>query len=188
MRYIISTIIIIGVIVLAYFAFFRHAAAPSSISTTTPSQEGSTTGNNTAANVEYRNTQYGFAFELPKDWQGFSVRASSWTGQVFNKNGVTTRTETGPLISISAPASTGIKQNIPIMVFTKAQWDLALAGNSSTTPNEFLSLGAAPIPPSKIGENSNYVFAIPARFDYAFPPGFQKVEQIIASNTPLKTF
>jgi hypothetical protein len=65
------------------------------------------------------------------------------------------------------------RQDIPIMVFTISQWNQVIS--------EKISLGAAPFPPSDIGRNAPYVFAIPARYNYAFPTGYQEVDHIIQS-------
>ena len=65
------------------------------------------------------------------------------------------------------------------MVFTLAQWGLVQA--------EKLSVGAAPIPPTELGRNSTYVFALPARYNYAFPTGYEEVEQILQGH-PLQAF
>jgi hypothetical protein len=65
------------------------------------------------------------------------------------------------------------------MVFTPSEWN-AIA-------SETLAIGAAPIPPSKLGENTTYVFALPARYNYAYPNGWQEVESIMQSN-PLHAF
>ncbi|HZD60906.1 MAG TPA: hypothetical protein VE439_10715, partial [Anaerolineae bacterium] len=89
--------------------------------------------------------------------------------------------ETGPMLSIRHPLWTPEKprQDIPIMVFTLAQWTLV--------QQEKISLGAAPIPPTELGRNNRYVFALPARYNFAFPPGFQEVERILAGH-PLQPF
>src|SRR5579864_8108542 len=89
-------------------------------------------GITTSTSVTYSNTAYGFSVQLPSDWDGYTVSHTEWNGQVFNKKGVTTNTDSGALISISAPASANDQQPIPIMVFTHAQWNMVLAGNSST--------------------------------------------------------
>jgi hypothetical protein len=60
------------------------------------------------------------------------------------------------------------------MVFTLEQWDLVQA--------EKLGVGAAPIPPTELGRNSTYVFALPARYNFAFLTGFEEVEQILADH------
>jgi len=83
---------------------------------------------------------------------------------------------TGSLISIRHPLWTEEipRQDIPIMVFTISQWNAIQL--------EQLSLGAAPIGPSELGRNNKYVFALPARYNYAFPLGFEEVEQILKDN------
>jgi hypothetical protein len=63
------------------------------------------------------------------------------------------------------------------MVFTRAQW-------RSVQQEKFL-VSAAPFGPEEIGRNSRYVFALPPRYNYAFPPGYEEVEQIIESG-PLR--
>jgi hypothetical protein len=120
--------------------------------------------------VVYRNTQYGFSFSLPKSWKGYSIVTDKWDGRDIKSGNVT---ETGPLYSIRYPQWTSAKprQDIPIMVFTIAQWKLIL--------QETLAVSAAPIGPSELGRNSNYVFALPARYNFAYPLGYKEVEQIL---------
>jgi len=65
------------------------------------------------------------------------------------------------------------------MVFTLEQWDALQQGK--------FHIGAAPIGPTELGRNSKYVFALPARYNFAFPKGFEVVEEIINTN-PLKGF
>ena len=65
------------------------------------------------------------------------------------------------------------------MVFTLAQWD-------SLQQDKF-HIGAAPIGPSELGRNTRYVFALPARYNFAFPTGYEEVEKILEDN-PLKAF
>ena len=60
------------------------------------------------------------------------------------------------------------------MVFTRKQWE-------SLLKDEF-HIGAAPIGPSELGRNHKYVFALPARFDFAYPTGFEEVDQIVRNN------
>ena len=57
------------------------------------------------------------------------------------------------------------------MVFTIAQWNALLK-------DKFI-VSAAPIGPGELGRNHTYVFALPARFDYAFPTGYEEVEEIL---------
>lgn len=65
------------------------------------------------------------------------------------------------------------------MIFTMDQWNLI--------QQEKLAVGAAPIGPSELGRNATYVFALPARYNYAFLQGFEEVAQILTTN-PLHTF
>jgi hypothetical protein len=60
------------------------------------------------------------------------------------------------------------------MIFTPTVWDQVNSGS--------ISVSAAPIPPTKLAENSRYVFALPARYNYAFPKGWEEVDQIMKSN------
>lgn len=62
------------------------------------------------------------------------------------------------------------------MIFTLTEWSLI--------QQEKISVGAAPIAPSELGRNKNYVFALPARYNFAYPVGFEEVQKII-ENKPL---
>lgn len=92
------------------------------------------------------------------------------------------KVETGPLISFRHPQWTtqDPRQDIPIMVFSLTQWN-------SLQLEEF-HIGATPIGPSELGRNTGYVFALPARYNYAFPTGYEEVEEILISKPlqPLK--
>lgn len=127
--------------------------------------------------VVYKNDKYGFSFTLPKSWAGYKIVESAWQG--FDTNSTYEKpapTETGKIIYIRHPLWTESKprQDIPVMVFTLAQWE--------KVSKEELSVSAAPIPPTELGRNTKYVFALPARYNYAFPEGFEEVEKIIEGN------
>lgn len=126
--------------------------------------------------IVYTNTQYGFEFTLPASWEGYSIVESEWEGLPI---GGETPVASGPIISIRHPLWTqsAPRQDIPIMVFTLAQWD--------ALQKEEFHIGAAPIGPSELGRNAKYVFALPARYNYAFPTGFEEVEEILKGK-PLK--
>lgn len=121
--------------------------------------------------VAYENTRYGFSFYLPETWKGYTIVEEEWKG---TKDGKVA--ETGPQLLIRHPDWTqkDPRQDIPIMVFTQEQWN-------SLQKEEF-SVSAAPIGPRKLGSNSVYVFALPARYNFAFPTGFEEVEQILKDN------
>jgi hypothetical protein len=130
--------------------------------------------------VVYKNTGYGFKFSLPKSWRDFSIINDKWEGVVQGDQQAGEAIETGPIILIRHPqwTSENQRQDIPIMVFTTSQWDLL--------QKEAFHIGAAPIGPSELGHNSKYVFALPARYNYAFPTGYEEVEEIL-KGYPLKT-
>ena len=144
-------------------------ATPAEIETTPTQKEKQTI---------YTNTQHGFSFSLPSSWEGYSIVNSEWEG---NPVGSGTVIEQGPIISIRNPKWTQENpyQDIPIMVFTIAQWD--------SPQQEKFHIGAAPIGPTELGRNTKYVFALPARYNFAFPEGYEEVEKILEGN-PLKAF
>lgn len=129
----------------------------------------------------YMNKDYGFSFFLPESWKGYSVTIDTWTGnQAGDQLGEVASTK-GPVVSIHNPKWSGSStyQDIPIMIFTLSQWDELMAGK--------FHIGAAPINPSELARNEKYVFALLARYNYGFPPGYEEVERILQSN-PLKVF
>jgi len=128
--------------------------------------------------IEYRNTQYGFSFSLPESWKGYSIVEDKWEGSAL---GGDVTVEQGPIILIRHPQWTlaNPRQDIPIMIFSLNQWGSLQLGK--------FHIGAAPIGPKELGRNSKYVFALPARYNYAFPTGFEEVEQILENN-PLDAF
>ena len=150
--------------------------ASQSPSTNNPTPTASATPT-VAESIAYSNTLYGFTFPLPLDWKGYTVLNDAWRGYDPNTNKTV---QTGSLILIRNPLWTAAKkrQDIPIMVFTIGQWD-------SLIRQEF-TVGAAPMPPSELGRNAQFVFALPARYNYAFPTGFEEVDKILQGK-PLHT-
>src|SRR5580693_10606591 len=81
--------------------------------------------------VLYRNKKYRFRFSLPRDWKGYSILVSEWGGRAYeDQQPSPTKSIDGPLIIIRHPLWTKENpyQDIPVMVFTHAQWKYA-AGN-----------------------------------------------------------
>lgn len=126
--------------------------------------------------IIYKNTQFGFNFTLPETWEDYSILTEKWEGYSLTGEEGDAAPETGPIITIRHPqwTSQAPRQDIPVMIFTPAQWD--------RVQNAEMSVGAAPFPPSELGRNSKYVFALPARYNYAFPKGFEEVESILADD------
>lgn len=126
--------------------------------------------------ILYKNTEYGFNFALPTSWEGYLIVTDKWEGIAFGgqKNGEVV--QSGPIISIRHPQWTSEipRQDIPIMIFTFDQWSLL--------EKEDYHIGAAPIGPKELGRNDKYVFALPARYNFAFPVGYEEVEDILESN------
>ncbi len=120
--------------------------------------------------VTYLNGEYGFVFSLPGSWKGYTTVTETWEGLPV---GGGEPVETGPLIRIRHPEwrEEAPRQDIPIMVLTVKQWEALQAG-------EF-HIGAAPMGPTELGRNDQYVFALPARYNYAFPEGYEEVEEIL---------
>jgi hypothetical protein len=189
----VGALLIVALVALAGFGIFRLAQdfrddplpiAGSSASTTTTSASTTSTSASTttlppAGSIVYENTQFGFTFMLPESWKGYKIDTIQWEGFPVDTTGEGPGIF-GPEISIRHPLWTEAdpRQDIPIMIFTLEEW--------ARVQQEKLSLGAAPIPPTELGRNSTYVFALPARYNFAFPTGYEEVEQILEGH-PLKT-
>ncbi|MFU0831353.1 MAG: DUF4878 domain-containing protein [Oscillospiraceae bacterium] len=124
-------------------------------------------------NVVYENSKYGFVVTLPSSWKACTVRTEEWQGYSLVPGQEGKITETGPQIFIRHPKWTkeNPRQDIPILVFTLQQWD--------EIQNEQFHIGAAPIGPSELDRNSQYVFALPARYNFASLPGSEEVDDLI---------
>ena len=155
------------------------------VSSTSSSSAATPSTSEGAAAAESRNTDYGFTFSLPESWKGYSIVTEQWerfpldTGSGADSSGAAVD---GLWILIRHRAewtSSTPRQDIPVMVFTLAQWALV--------QQEKLSVGAAPIPPTELGRNATYAFALPARYNYAFPTGYEEVERILEGR-PLQGF
>ena len=129
--------------------------------------------NQTAGWKTYKNNEYGFEVTFPDSWKGYSVMVQSWEGHVINNY---QQTYSGPKIIIKNPQTTPQQpwQDIPIMVFTHAEWNM-VSGNNPT-----VAVSAAPIGPAEVGENSKYVFATPPRwYGFTDATGFQEAVEIV---------
>ena len=146
-----------------------------------PISNGSPTSSDTPlplAENTYNNTQYRFTFTLPSSWTGYRIVNSTWQGW----NSATGKiVQTGPLLTIRHPSwrVSRKSQDIPILIYTLDQW--------SALGLQVFNMGAAPIGPDELGRNAQYVFALPARYNWAFLMGYQEVEQILRSK-PLRAY
>jgi hypothetical protein len=157
-------ILILGLATGARNQMHSQTPTPSALITTA-------TQSNTDSIAPYVNSRYGFRFYLPADWRGYSIIVRERSS---NPDDYTTIKIRHPLWTEQTP-----RQDIPIMVFTPQQWRMIQQGT--------LNVSAAPFPPSELGRNRQFVFALPPRYDYAFPEGYLEVEKIMRGK-PLKAF
>ena len=123
--------------------------------------------------IVYQNTQYEFCMKLPADWQGYSIASDTWSGKYVESQEATS----GPKLTIVNPASkpNDPYQDIPIMIFTKVQWD--------RVEKEDISVSAAPIGPALIGHNDKYYFALPPRWvGFTDVKGWKEAEDLMYNN------
>lgn len=104
--------------------------------------------------IIYRNDLHGFCFVLPESWNGYSIVSEQWSGTILSSG----QAVHGPQLLIRNPKWTEAApyQDIPIMIFTPAEWQRVRAAT--------MAVSAAPIGPEKLGQNSQYVFALPPRW------------------------
>jgi hypothetical protein len=135
------------------------------------------TPNTDDTSVVYKNTEYGFTFSLPLSWQGYSIVKSTWSGNALSD----TAAPSGPKLLIRNPKWTPAApyEDLPVLVFTIAQWNAYLA--------EKFSVSAAPILASELARNNVYVFVLPPRWDFDYSLDFKEAQDIIAGK-PLRAF
>lgn len=121
----------------------------------------------------YENSKYGFIVTLPSSWKACTVRTEEWQGYSLVEGQEGKITATGPQIFIRHPKWTkeNPRQDIPILIFTLKQWD--------EIQQEQFHIGAAPINPGELDRNSQYVFALPARYNFACLTGSEEVDELI---------
>nr|WP_216855636.1 S-layer homology domain-containing protein [Paenibacillus qinlingensis] len=124
----------------------------------------------------YENPQYGFRFTLPDSWKGYTIVTDKWEGLSIGDPQGDKIVESGAKLSIRHPQWTAEqpRQDIPILVFTVDQWN--------KLQQDKFHIGAAPIGPSELTRSDKYVFALPARYNFAYPDGYQEVEDILKNN------
>jgi hypothetical protein len=155
------------------FAIIPHAAS------TLPGQQAEQQqSSEPSAQIVYKNTKYGFNFSLPRGWTGYTILVSNWEGGNPEKGDV----ERGPVITIRHPRWTKEtpRQDIPIMIFTLAQWASLEHGN--------LAVGTESVGPAELGRNRKYVFALAPRLhENSDVAGIEDVNEILRHD-PLHPF
>ena len=126
----------------------------------------------------YRNEEFGFSFSLPSSWENYTiVKGIREVREIASGKAIAN----APTIFIRHPkwSAQNPYQDIPIDIYTEDEWKGII--------EERYLVSAAPIPPTELGHNSKYVFALPARYNYAFLTGWQEIEKILLGK-PLTTF
>ena len=167
----IITLVLIIITVLGFVAYLMYSKNQSMPSTTEPTPTVKTS-------LLYSNADFGFTFALPESWKGYLIINNTWESNSLKDTG---NKQTGPKLLIRNPKWTQAVryEDIPVLVFTIAQWNSYKA--------ESFSVSAAPILASELGRNNVYVFALPPRWDFDYSEGYQEAQNIIKSN-PLKVF
>ena len=138
--------------------------------------EGPTRNSPETKSLVYVNKKYGFRVSLPKSWKRYSIRIGEWEGgdgRSYSRGEVMPPPIKGPFITIRHPLWTesNPRQDIPIMVFTRAQWNQVEEGK--------FVFSAGPIGPSELARNSKYVFALPPRWVNDSLEGWKEAAEII---------
>lgn len=160
-----ATIIIVALLAILYLAYSSPKEAPVAAVNQNPTT------------ITYKNTDYGFDFSLPLTWQGYTIINETWKGIILKG----TVTQSGPKLLIRNPKwTTSLPyEDLPILVFTIAQWNAYLV--------EDFSISAAPIQATELGRNNTYVFALPPRWNFDYSLDFKEAQDIIDSR-PLNPF
>jgi hypothetical protein len=172
------------VLILHMVTYFPQPATPppSQQSATRPTSQPTISKAPATKSVVYTNKEYGFRFSLPESWKGYSILTSEWTGEVYDEDGTRSpNDERGPELTIRHPLwnKANPREDIPLMIFTAAQWVLI--------ERENLSVSAAPVGPEDIGRNAKYVFALPPRYLNDDATGSDEVLEIMKGQ-PLHAF
>jgi hypothetical protein len=128
--------------------------------------------------VRYHNTQYGLTFLLPTSWRAYSVAVRDVEGQRYSPTeGRQIIVGHTPMITLRHPQSQAATryQDIPILVFTRAQWDALHRGEF--WPSLFAG-GAT----DELWHNQRFVFAMSSRYNWEELEGSKEVVEIIEHN------
>lgn len=128
--------------------------------------------------IRYHNPEYHLTFLLPASWQGYSASVQQWDGQTYSP--ATDKTIVvghGPMITLRHPQwqSSAPFQDIPIVVFTRDQWDALHHGKF--WPSLFAG-GTI----DEIWHNGDYVFAMSSRYNWGELEGSKEVAGIVEEN------
>ena len=107
-----KTLIALVIIIIALVAgfFYYHSIR---------NTETAVVNNPNNTSITYVNTDYGFNFTLPSDWQGYSIVKETWNGNALTD----TVASSGPKLLIRNPKwiASAPYEDLPILVFTISQ-------------------------------------------------------------------
>ena len=124
--------------------------------------------------LRYHEARYDFTFDLPVSWQGYSVTTQEWVGYP-------SKIDHGPVLVLRHPQWRAAKpyQDIPIMVFTRSQWEAEEQG-------KFFPYAGGVI--SEMWHNRKYVFGIYSRYNADDDvQGWNEADDIIHQNRATHT-
>jgi len=128
--------------------------------------------------LRYRNAQYSFTFFLPASWRGYSVLVEQC--EANERDSVVP--ERGPKFVFRHPQwkAGDPYQDIPIMVFTRSQWESTHHGEDAAGAGGLIY---------EVGHNHKYVFGIHGRFNaddsvHGWKEATYVVERNRAANEP----
>jgi hypothetical protein len=131
--------------------------------------------------IHYYNAQYDFTFYLPDSWKGCSVVMDEWDAPLMKSPSDSTDkaigTERGSIIVLRHPLwrTNNLYQDIPIMVFTRKQWQEEHDGL-------FFPYAGGLI--SEMWHNNKYVFGLYSRYNANDDvKGWKEVDGILATNS-----
>lgn len=133
--------------------------------------------------VRYRNAQYDLTFFLPAGWRGYSVSIMQLEDEKYSP-AEDKQIPVGhtPMITLRHPQwqASAPYQDIPILVFTRAQWDALHHGEL------WPSLFAGGVM-EELWHNQGFVFAIFSRYNWGELTGAKEVADIIEQNRAANT-
>jgi hypothetical protein len=129
--------------------------------------------------LRYRNARYDFTFFLPTSWRGYSALIQQWEGESYSPTAdKLIVVGHGPMITFRHPQwhPNAPYQDIPVLVFTRAQWDLLHQGK--LWPSLFAG-GTM----DELWHSQKFVFAMSSRYNAADDvKGWKSTGDIIKQN------
>ena len=129
--------------------------------------------------LRYRDARYGLTFFLPSSWRGYSVSVQELEDETYSsakdKQVIVGHT---PMITLQHPQwqATAPYQDIPILVFTRAQWDALHQGQL------WPSLFAGGVM-DELWHDQRFVFAMSSRYNAADGVrGWKEAADIVEQN------